>query len=95
MTDDIKYELLKNEFDKTNINRELNLDMHSFANSLKNGLGDEMKDELRNPPKPNEKAAKRLKKRRFWGKLKEDLKMFFLKRKNNDINDFINDSQYT
>ena len=95
MTDEIRYELLKNEVDKSNIKREVNLDMRSFANSLKNGLGEEMKNELKNPPKPDEKAAKRLKKRRFWGKLKEDFKMFFFKKENNDINNFINDTQYT
>ena len=49
----------------------------------------EIKNELINPPKPDKNAGKRLKRRRFWGKLKEDFKlMFFTSNKKEKFDDY-------
>jgi hypothetical protein len=89
MTEEIKNEIILNEVIRTSNEKKMTTDKHSFANALKNGLGDEIKNELMNPPKPDKNAGKRLKRRRFWGKLKEDFKlMFFTSNKKEKFDDY-------
>lgn len=92
----VKKELMMTELERTSGERQLTTTMTSFANTLKNGLGEEIRSELNNPSKPNKKAGKRLKRARFWGKLKEDLKQLFFKGENNDnYTDFLRDDEDT
>ena len=84
MTDEIRNEIALNEVIKTSNEKKMTTDMHLFANALKNGLGDEIKKELINPPQPNKKAGKRLKRKRFWGGLKERFKLLFLTTDNDE-----------
>ena len=82
-------EELKTEIYKTGLQmkideKQTHIDNVKFANAMKNGMGDMMKKELKDPPKYNNKMAMKLKIKRFWGKLKEDLKMFFFNKKVND-----------
>lgn len=84
MTEEMKNEIILNEVLRKNDETKRNKEMNSFAKALKNGLGEEIKKELTNPSKPDKKAGRRLKRQRFWGKLKEDFKILFFKTNKND-----------
>lgn len=90
MTEEIIKEIALNEIDKRKSEKELEINMISFANAMKNGFGEEMKQELINPPKPNKKNAKKIKRARFWGKIRENIKLLFFK-KNNTLDDNIDE----
>lgn len=82
INEELKTEIIKTELLMKNDEKQTNLDKVKFANALKNGMGEMMKNDLLNPPKYDKKAARKLKFKRFWGKLKEDFKMFFFNKKN-------------
>lgn len=89
INEELKNEIIKTGLLMKNDEKQTNLDKVKFANALKNGMGEMMKKELINPPKYDSKAARKLKRKRFWGKLKEDLKMFFFNKKiENDFNEY-------
>jgi hypothetical protein len=81
INEELKSEIIKTELLMKNDEKLTNLDKIKFANALKNGMGEIMKNELINPPIYDNKAARKLKRKRFWSKLKEDLKMFFFNKK--------------
>lgn len=81
INDELKAEIVKTELLMKNDEKQTNLDKIKFAQALRNGMGEMMKKDLIDPPKYDDKAARKLKRRRFWGKLKEDLKMFFFNKK--------------
>lgn len=84
INEELKTEIYKTGLQMKNDEKQTNIDKIKFANAMKNGMGDMMKKELKDPPKYNKKMAMKLKIKRFWGKLKEDLKMFFFNKKVND-----------
>ena len=81
INDELKTEIVKTELLMKNDEKQTNIDKIKFAQALRNGMGEMMKKDLIDPPKYDDKAARKLKRRRFWGKLKEDLKMFFFNKK--------------
>ena len=84
INEELKTEIYKTGLQMKNDEKQTNFDKIKFANALKNGMGEMMKKELIDPPKYDNKAARKLKRKRFWGKLKEDLKLFFFNKKIND-----------
>ena len=81
---ELKTEIYKTGLLMKNDEKQTNIDKVNFANALKNGMGEMMKNELKNPPKYDKKEEKRLKRKRFWSKFKEDIKSLFLNKKVDD-----------
>ena len=80
---------LKN--DRKEIEDILNLEMNSFAETIKNGLGDEIKKELLNPTiKPIKKTKKEIRKEK-WVILKEKLNSYFFPENKNGL--YLSDEQ--
>ena len=88
---DLQEELdgLKN--DRKEIEDILNLEINSFAETIKNGLGDEIKKELLNPTiKPIKKTKKEIRKEK-WVILKEKLNSYFFPENKNGL--YLSDEQ--
>ena len=88
---DLQEELdgLKN--DRKEIEDILNLEINSFAETIKNGLGDEIKKELLNPTiKPIKKTKKEIRKEN-WAILKEKLNSYFFPENKNGL--YLSDEQ--
>ena len=72
----VEYQSLKTETEVSKAAVETN--KYMFEQQLKNGLGDKITTYLKNPPSPDKKLEKRLKRAKKWAEFKQRIKLLFI-----------------